>query len=223
MQNLDFSKIRFVLLDIEGTVSDIHFVRHVLFPYSARELRNYVSAHRHHPEVKTALADLGSKDLETALTTLLQMIKDDVKHPSLKTLQGLIWKSGFEQGVFRSPLYPDVKPALDRWKAQGLSLGVFSSGSVAAQKLFFGHTEHGDLLPYFQFFFDLNVGSKKSPNSYSTIAATIQLKPAQVLFLSDLGDEVTAALSAGFNALQVVRAGTRPDPQLSTITSFTTL
>jgi enolase-phosphatase E1 len=219
MKPLDCSSLRYILLDIEGTCSDIHFVKEVLFPYSARELRNFLSENRHTPKVVEALRGLSAQDLEGATIELQRMIREDVKHPSLKSLQGMIWKKGFESGEFKSPLYPDVEPALKKWRAQGLRLGIYSSGSVAAQKLFWKHTELGDFTNYFGDHFDLEIGGKKEPASYQKIAQSTGCTPQQILFLSDLPDEIRAALAAGLRALQIVRPGTAPT-QLQSAAQF---
>src|SRR5688572_26639630 len=120
-------------MDIEGTTSDISFVKEVLFPYSAREMRNFISTKRTNPTVRECLKQTGAADDDGAVEQLLTWIREDVKHPALKTLQGMIWEKGFKDDAFKAHLYPEVEGCWQNWRAQGLRLGIYSSGSVAAQ------------------------------------------------------------------------------------------
>lgn len=219
MKNLDFSKIKYVLLDVEGTTSDISFVREVLFPYSAKELRNFISSNKNNASVKEILNGLQANNAEEAIQMLLTWIKEDNKHPALKALQGMIWKQGFQNKEFKSPVYPDVIPALQHWKELGLGLGIYSSGSVQAQKLFFTYTEQGDLTPYFDHHFDLEMGGKKEAPSYAKISHRLNLPPNSILFLSDIPEEIMAAQTAGLQTIHVLRPGTE-DADLQSIHSF---
>jgi enolase-phosphatase E1 len=223
--------IRFILLDIEGTTTDIDFVHKVLFPYAAERLANYVEMHRNDPEVQAALASVKETvqqeegqtiDDAEAIDTLLCWICDDRKHTALKTLQGLIWKSGFENGDYQGHVYPDVPEALERWKQEGIGLGIYSSGSMQAQQLLFGHSVAGDLTPYFSHYFDTKVGGKKEAQSYRTIAEQLQISPQEILFLSDVVEELDAAAEAGFQVTQLVRSTqTTPGTQYPTVENFT--
>jgi len=109
----------------------------------------------------------------------------DVKAPPLKKLQGLIWESGYKLGVLRSPIFSDALSAIRRWKAAGLHLYVYSSGSVEAQLLFFEFSTAGDLRPLFSGHYDTDVGSKVEPASYIRIAEQIGVRPDRILFFSD--------------------------------------
>ncbi len=214
--SVTFENISFVLMDIEGTISDVHFVKDVLFPYSARELRNFVAQNRTSPMVRACLKDAGqakaqstaapSFDDETAILQLLEWIKLDVKHPALKTIQGLIWRKGFTENVFRAHLYPDVVSQWRQWQKQGLRLGIYSSGSVDAQKLFFEYSVEGNVLAMLEAHFDLAVGSKKETSSYAQIADQLQLPARQILFLSDIEAELDAAKNSGLQTSLVARA-----------------
>src|SRR5688572_30821452 len=110
-------------MDIEGTTSNIQFVKNVLFPYSAKMLRNFISTHRTVSEVIDCLKATEQNTTEQAIEQLLKWITDDVKHPALKTLQGLIWQQGYENKDFVSHIYDDVLPTLAKWKAKNLHLG----------------------------------------------------------------------------------------------------
>lgn len=197
--------IRAILTDIEGTTSSISFVADVLFPYARERLADYVAAH---PE-QTApiLADVQAIEPGDPVETLKRWIDEDRKITPLKTLQGMIWEGGFKSGAFTSHFYPDAVAGLRRWHGEGLALYVYSSGSVFAQKLLFGHTDHGDLTPLFSGWFDTTTGPKREAASYAAIAEAIALSPGEVLFLSDVQAEIDAARAAGMEALLIARDG----------------
>jgi enolase-phosphatase E1 len=208
----------FILMDIEGTTTDIDFVHKTLFPYAAEHLTGYVQTHADDEEVRACLQSVKSTvqaeenreiDDTEAINTLLRWIREDRKHTALKELQGLIWKEGFEQGAYQGHVYPDVPPQLEAWKQQDIGLGIYSSGSVQAQKLLFAHSVAGDLTPYFSHYFDTRVGAKRDPASYRLIAEKLNRTPSSILFLSDVEEELDAAAEAGFQILQLVR-GTEP-------------
>lgn len=211
--------MQFILTDIEGTTTDINFVHQILFPYAAEKLPEFVRANLYDPQVASALAQtnatLQAEGLPTETTDdliqgLLSWIEADRKHPALKTLQGLIWAEGYVSGRFKGHIYPDVVPALEAWKQQGLRMGVYSSGSVAAQKLLFGYSTYGDLNSFFEANFDTAVGHKREVTSYQNIATQLALPPSEILFLSDIEAELDAAKEAGMQCLQLLRPGTIP-------------
>jgi enolase-phosphatase E1 len=202
--------IRAVLLDIEGTTAPIAFVAETLFPFAAARLADFVRAHAADPEIAAALketAELEGRALTTdeAIEVLLGWIAADRKATPLKTLQGKIWRDGYEGGTLRSPVYPDAVAAMRAWKARGLRLDVYSSGSVEAQVLLYRYTADGDLTPLFTGYFDTRTGPKMEAASYAKIAATIGFAPSDVLFLSDLPRENDAALAAGMQTIRIDR------------------
>lgn len=196
---------RVIVTDIEGTTSSISFVKDALFPFAKARLAAFLAAHETDPEVAAALAEVPGLNRTHKCATLLEWIDADSKATPLKTLQGLIWRGGFESGELRGHIYADVAPCLQRWHAAGIQLFVYSSGSVAAQKLLFGHSLAGDLTPLFSGFFDTRVGAKRDAASYDAIRARIDLPAEQVLFLSDIAEELDAARSAGLRTCQLVR------------------
>lgn len=194
--------VKAVLTDIEGTTSSIAFVTDTLFPYARARLAGWIAAH---PEAAPILKEVPGDPVET----LTRWIDEDRKETALKTLQGLIWAEGYADGTLEGHVYPDAAQALRRWHADGLSLYVYSSGSVAAQKLIFGHSNAGDLTPLFSGYFDTTTGPKKEPESYLRIAAEIGLPAQEILFLSDSVPEIEAARGAGLKTCLVDReAGT---------------
>lgn len=202
--------VRFVLTDIEGTTTAVSFVHDVLFPYARARLPEWLPAHASDPEVAAQIEAVrqlaGVADLDAVLATLLGWIDADEKRTPLKALQGRIWEDGYRDGTLRSHVYPDVAPAVRAWRAAGLRLGVYSSGSVQAQRLLFGHTPEGDLTPLFEAWFDTNVGGKRESGSYARIARALGLSPAAILFLSDTPEELDAASTAGIRTTQLARA-----------------
>jgi enolase-phosphatase E1 len=205
------SDIRAVLTDIEGTTSSIDFVKDVLFPYARQHLPAYVETHTDEPEVQHWLheaakeAGIVEATRGEIIDLLIRWIDEDRKSTALKALQGMIWREGYESGVYQSHMYPEVAGRLKAWHDQGLKLYVYSSGSVPAQKLMFGFTEVGDLTPLFSGYFDTQTGHKRETVSYQRIAEALELAPGQVLFLSDIREELDAARDAGMQTVQLVR------------------
>jgi enolase-phosphatase E1 len=199
-----------ILTDIEGTTTSISFVKDVLFPYARARLADFVRQHGHEPETRALLNEVGAPDDAQAVAQLIAWMDEDRKIAPLKALQGLIWASGYGDGDFHGHVYPDAARQLRAWKARGLALHIFSSGSVQAQKLLFGFTEFGDLTALFSGFFDTRIGAKQEAQAYSAIAGQIGLAPAKVLFLSDIGAELDAAQAAGMRVCQLLRAGAIP-------------
>ena len=202
-----------VVTDIEGTTSPIAFVHRTLFPFAAAELDRFLDAHEAEPEVAAALTETEAlAPGEAPRAALRRWMAEDAKVTTLKTLQGLIWRAGFADGRLVGEIYPDVAPCLRAWRIAGLRLFVYSSGSVAAQKLLFGHSRAGDLAPLFEGFFDTRIGAKREAGSYATIAAGLNLPPREILFLSDVAAELDAAAASGLATCQLLRAedGTEP-------------
>ncbi len=207
--------VRAIVTDIEGTTSSLSFVKDVLFPYSRARLPDFVRRHSHDPQVRALLDDARSQagplGDEALIAALVRWIDEDRKVTALKGLQGLIWETGYRNGDFKGHVYADASKALRAWKARGLGLYVFSSGSVKAQRLLFGHTEEGDLTPLFDGYFDTTIGAKKESESYRRIAQAIGTPPAEILFLSDVKEELDAARAAGLQTCWLIRAGTMPN------------
>jgi enolase-phosphatase E1 len=202
--------IKAIVTDIEGTTSSLSFVKDVLFPYARAKLPEYVRQHKDEAIIKQLLVDTCNEagidyGIQSAINQLIQWIDQDKKITPLKTLQGHIWKAGYELGDFKGHLYQDAIDNLKAWKAKGISLYVYSSGSVLAQKLLFGHTDAGDLTPLFSGFFDTNIGGKKDVDSYRKIAEEIGLPVDNILFLSDIKEELDAALAAGYQTIWLTR------------------
>ena len=204
--------IKAIVTDIEGTTSSLAFVKEVLFPYARANLAEYVRRNIAQEQVKKILAATGQEinaelDTEQIITQLIQWIDEDKKVTPLKSLQGLIWEAGYQQGDFKGHIYFDAVENLRKWKAKGLDLYVYSSGSVQAQKLLFAHTDYGDLTPLFSGYFDTHIGGKKEPQSYRNIANSIGIDAEQLLFLSDIKEELDAAKAAGYQTAWLVREG----------------
>ncbi|WP_237214183.1 acireductone synthase [Falsiroseomonas oryziterrae] len=201
--------IRAVLTDIEGTTSAIAFVKETLFPFAEAALDGFLETHGNDPAVAAILAEVPGPDRRA---TLRRWMAEDAKVTPLKSLQGLIWRAGFEDGRLRGHLWPDVAACLRAWAVGGLTLAVYSSGSVEAQRLLFRHSVAGDLEGLFRGFFDTKVGAKREVGSYAAIATALDMAPASILFLSDVAEELDAAAASGLATCQLVREadGTRP-------------
>ena len=206
-----------MLVDIEGTTSTIAFVHTVLFPYADEHLDAYVTAHRNDPEVREAMraaATLAAlepgADDATVLAHLHAWIAEDRKATPLKTLQGLIWAEGYAQTGLRGHVYPDAAAGLRRWHDAGLTLYVYSSGSIEEQRVLFAHSDQGDLSPLFSGYFDTTTGPKREARSYAAIARGIDEDPADVVFLSDVDAELDAARTAGMQTVRLLRPADTP-------------
>jgi enolase-phosphatase E1 len=202
--------IKAIVTDIEGTTSSISFVKDVLFPYARAHLPDFIRKHQHDAEVAKLLVDAkhlvsGDADVEALIGHFIHWLDTDQKITPLKSLQGIIWHYGYLQGDFHGHIYEDAARQLKAFKQQGYALYVYSSGSVFAQKLLFGNSDYGDLTGVFSGFFDTHIGGKKEVASYTHIAEQIQLPPGEILFLSDIKDELDAARQAGFATYWLVR------------------
>lgn len=210
---------KFILTDIEGTTSSISFVAEELFPYFRENISDLLAL-KDRLVVKEAFDETvelaKSEDGETLSTDqeiidkLFQWSVEDRKITPLKTLQGVLWDVGYRDGELKGHVYPEVAANLKNWKEQGINLGVFSSGSVPAQKLIFGYSIAGDLTPYFSYYFDTNTGGKRESATYAKIAKELQIDPSEILFLSDIEEELQAAESAGYQTVQLARDGMTP-------------
>lgn len=214
---------RGVLLDVEGTTSSIAFVYEVLFTFARERVGDFLVAHGNDAAIRPAaiaiLAEAGdpwsdgddpSTFVPRSAAAARELMRRDAKFGPLKTLQGLIWRSGFEAKSLVSHVFDDVPAALELWSGSGLDVRIYSSGSVEAQKLFFGHTAHGDLTPHLRGHYDTATGPKRETVSYERIAADMDLDPRQILFVSDVGEELDAARRAGMQTALADRPGNRP-------------
>ena len=197
-----------IVTDIEGTTTSISFVHDTLFPYAKAHVEEYILVHKNEPAVEKVLlevqetANVYSEDI---VRVLLEWMDQDKKITPLKTLQGMMWEEGFVQGAFQGHVYEDAHQQLLRWKERGIDLYVYSSGSVHAQKLLFGHSTYGDMTPLFSNYFDTRIGGKKESASYQAIAEQIGIAPQKILFLSDSLEELDAAKATGMQTLFVKR------------------
>jgi enolase-phosphatase E1 len=204
--------------DIEGTTSSISFVKDVLFPYARAALPGFVAARGQEPEVRRWLdavaAENGGLCQDAMIVETLQgWIDQDRKHTALKALQGLLWKDGYVRGDYAAHMYPDAAEALRRWYSQGHSINVYSSGSVPAQKLFFGYSAAGDLTPLVSRWFDTEVGGKREADSYRRIVSELGVPAGEVLFLSDVVEELDAAREEGLDTVLLDRREDYPEPR----------
>lgn len=210
-----------VLLDIEGTTTPISFVYDVLFPFAESrlgeacrratadmEFREAVNQLRREYESEPDRGNLPG--FEDGASYASWLMSEDRKSTGLKMLQGLIWEDGYRTGLLKSQIFEDVFPALEDWKKRGIQVRIFSSGSVLAQKLLFGHTLWGDITGYFEGFHDTRTGPKREPDSYQVIVGEFGLPAEEILFLSDVLEELQAAWQAGIRTGLVIRPGNKP-------------
>ena len=209
--------IQWILTDIEGTTTEVSFVYDILFPYFRAHMDQWKtvdSAPMNDVLEQTRVLVLEEQSInltskEALFEQLRQWSIEDRKVTPLKTFQGMVWEQGFKSGAIKGHMYPDVKPALERWTAMGMKLAIFSSGSIAAQKQLFGFSTEGDLTPYFSAYFDTTTGMKRDEQTYQLIVQQVNAPADNVLFLSDIHQELEAAHAAGLRTLQLVRPGTQ--------------
>lgn len=224
-----------ILLDIEGTTTPIDFVHRTLFPFAKEHIGKYVAEHFDHLRDEIiAVADEHAHDREYTLpldptepgsvTAYLEFqIDHDRKSTPLKSIQGMIWKEGYESGDLVSQVFDDVPAAFERWNADEKRIAIYSSGSALAQKLIFTHSDRGDLSKFIDNYFDTNVGRKREAASYRNIASELGLDPGEILFVSDITQELDAARSAGMQTALSVRPGNAEidgDPNHRIVSSF---
>jgi len=224
--------IRCLLLDIEGTTTPIAFVYDVLFPFARTHIKSYLSQHLASDEARLDIERLReehakdtanqlspppiveSSELESIVRYVNWLMDHDRKSTGLKSLQGKIWEEGYGSGQLKSQVFPEVPGALERWHSAGLKIAIFSSGSVLAQKLLFGHTTNGNLTQFINAYFDTTTGPKTDAESYRRISAELQLNPKQVLFISDVTAELAAATNADMQSALCIRPGNPPQSGL---------
>jgi enolase-phosphatase E1 len=204
--------IKAIVTDIEGTTTSLSFVKDVLFPYARNNMADFLQAHWQEENIQHLVRDIeaetGQKmNLQETVQTLRQWIDEDRKVTPLKAVQGLMWQIGYQRGDFKSHVYQDAVDKLQQWHEQGIRLYVYSSGSIVAQKLLFGHTDHGDLTTLFDGYFDTTIGSKRDTESYQRIATELKIEPGEILYLSDMAYELEAARSAGMRVIMLRREG----------------
>ena len=203
--------IKAIITDIEGTTTAIRFVTDTLFPYATQHLPAFVKSHATDAQVACLLDDvrhscqMPEASTDACINQLLIWIENDIKATPLKTLQGLIWKKGYQDGTLKGHLYQDAYERLVEWHESDIALFVYSSGSVAAQKLLFRHSTFGDLTPLFTDYFDTHIGHKRESTSYQAILDQIQIPPEETLFLSDITEELDAAKAVGMNTQGLAR------------------
>ena len=220
--------IKAIVTDIEGTTSSIQFVHEVLFPYAEKKLPDFIRQHRGDTAVEAELRDaadyakLDINNTEQLIALLLQWIAEDKKVTALKALQGLVWEHGYRNGDYQAHIYPDALTELINWHKQGIDLYVYSSGSIHAQKLFFGFNEGGDLQYLFKNYFDTTSGPKRVSESYRAIQKSIGIPATEILFLSDIVEELNAANETGMHTAWVQRepAPLIRHPQHQCLSSF---
>ena len=218
--------VRAILLDIEGTTTPIAFVHDVLFSYAREHVREFLNENSATDDIALLRAEHavdvqeGRHPPPLVEVYVQWLIALDRKSTGLKSLQGKIWRQGYEEGSLKSQVFDDVEPAFQRWRALGLRISIFSSGSVLAQQLLFAHTEVGDLTPFIDSYFDTRIGKKDEAESYRRIAEAMDLKTEQILFVSDVVRELEAANQAEMKTIMSTRPGNAQQRQYHSIRSF---
>ena len=225
--------VQAILLDIEGTTTPIAFVFEVLFPYVRTHLREHLQKHANSPAYELLFNRLReehasdrskgeavppwvdappNRHLASVANYIEWLMDRDRKSTALKELQGRIWEEGYRRRELVGEVFADVRPALERWRAQRLPVGIFSSGSVLAQHLLFRHSSAGDLTRFLMSYFDTTSGAKTDPESYKRIATAMAIPADAIVFASDVTRELDAARAAGMQTRLALRPGNTPAP-----------
>ncbi|XP_037903129.1 enolase-phosphatase E1 [Hermetia illucens] len=223
-----------ILCDIEGTTTSIQYVKDTLFPFSVEHAEKYITANWDRNETQDAVNALiqqakvdiknniegivpiseeetnKDKIIEAVVKNFRIQVKNDLKVAPVKNLQGLIWQEGYKSGSVKGHIYDDIPRAFSNWQNNGVKLYIYSSGSVHAQKLLYGSSESGDLLPYIAGHFDTKVGMKQETKSYENILNEIKCNGSDVVFFTDIPKEAYAAKAAGIRAILLDRPGNAP-------------
>ena len=213
------------LLDVEGTIAPISLVYDQLFPYARAHFQQFLHDHAADPGVVSDLTLLAEENArendesapkfsnpdywDEALPYLNWLMDRDRKSTALKSLQGRIWRGGFERDELKGTLFDDVPAALERWSSSA-HVAIYSSGSVAAQMLLFRHSSFGDLTPLIAGYFDTRTGPKTARESYESIATAMDCEPGEIMFFSDAVRELDPAREAGCHTRLVMRDGNTP-------------
>jgi len=233
-----------ILLDIEGTITPVDFVYKTLFPFVKDHLRDYIERHHSSSTLRDILnalkaqhaADVAAslhppaweRDVSNFFAVELYvhwLIDHDRKVTPLKTLQGEMWKFGYENGTLCGRIFPDVPPVFKTLKSENISICFFSSGSVLAQQMLIKYSEFGNLSAFVKDYFDTTIGGKLDTSSYMRISGALGVEPSNVLFVSDTVGELDAAQTAGMKVLLAKRPGNslQISSSYTQITSFDNL
>lgn len=226
-----------VVLDIEGTTTPVTFVYDVLFPYARDQMATFLAKQWDNPNVLSDLQrvqEQHTQDVKEGLKPpslsnsqdemercqsyvayLLWQMDHDRKTTGLKSMQGKIWKLGYDEGDLKGELFEDVAGVLQKLHEKKVPVYIYSSGSIQAQKLLFGQTVQGDMLPYLSGHFDTTTGPKRIASSYQAIAEAIKSEPSTIVFATDVVEEADAAVEAGMKAVILERPGNHPQPEHS--------
>jgi len=222
------AKYKVVLLDIEGTTSAIDFVHTTMFDYARNNLEDFLVSSFETKETIETLEVFAQDEKQPSLAAFLvgtsskaekidrivnlasQRMKEDSKATGLKALQGMVWRKGFNNGELKGHIYNDVPDAFNRWKKSGNTIAIYSSGSILAQKIYFANTIFGNLGTLISNHFDTTSGPKRISSSYENITNILNAKAGDILFLSDVTEELDAAKTAGMGTGLLIRPGNKP-------------
>uniref|UniRef100_A0A8C5Y8C8 Enolase-phosphatase 1 n=1 Tax=Microcebus murinus TaxID=30608 RepID=A0A8C5Y8C8_MICMU len=166
------AEVAAILLDVEGTTTPIAFVQDILFPYIKENVKEYLQTHWEEEECQQDVSLLrkqaeedahldgavpipgasgsGAQDpqrtIQAVVDNVCWQMSLDRKTTALKQLQGHMWRAAFAAGRMKAEFFADVVPAVRKWREAGMKVYIYSSGSVEAQKLLFGHSTDGDIL-----------------------------------------------------------------------------
>lgn len=218
-----------LLLDIEGTVCPISFVKDILFPYFVSQVPKLISQRGSNDEkIDEILKSFEIKESDQLKNHILDLVARDIKDSKLKSLQGFVWQNGYMDGSIKAPIYKD---AINLISNPDNNVYIYSSGSVKAQKLLFQYACDIDdlerkpinLIPFIKGYFDITTsGPKIESQSYENILKDINVQGEDILFLSDNPLELDAARKCNIDVGLALRPGNYPVANKSDYPNYTT-
>jgi enolase-phosphatase E1 len=198
-----------ILTDIMGTTTPAGFVKTLMSDFEANGVQA-LSQPDAQELTATIKADANLHTNEEVVKYLTEEIAKRNFQPEYLALIGIVNVNSFRNGQLNGEVYDDVPVALRNWKQNDKGVFTYSNGSVVSQREIFRTTRQGDLTPCITGYFDTSeVGGKKESDSYKRISDTIEVATTDVLFLSDMSEELDAADGAGMDVLLVAREPSR--------------
>ena len=203
------TNIKAAVIDIEGAICPASFVKNTLVPFINAELPDYVWDNE--LELLELMGAVKSEENNLELSSvevvevLLRYLEDGQDSVPLKSLIHSLCQDGLSKGDLKLELYKDALQGVNRWREQGVSLFAYSSAQVQSEQLLLCHESGSEICNLFAGFFDMEEGEGTLIGSYDKIAARIEVRPDEVLFISNNVEAALAAYNADMNAIVIDR------------------
>ncbi|GFQ68287.1 enolase-phosphatase E1 [Trichonephila clavata] len=164
------SKSKAIILDIEGTMTSIDFIRENVFPYAESHLEDFIMNNWEEvkeiglllqqqsgdskgnsedliplPQVPTTENIDEIQNFQRALVFYVkQRMNANRNDPAMKKIQGLVLRNAFRSGDIIAEIYPDTVKALETWSLENKQVFTYSTGIREVQVEFFKNTNFGN-------------------------------------------------------------------------------